>query len=574
MSPATADSPQLLEVFDLRLLARRDGAQPDEAEELRLLVDALAQRERLAASVVGSPRVARRSLDVRGGQARFSYTLEARLPARAAERLVASGRARQARPRGVTHRWALPASAAGAGRPPPVVVGAGPAGLFAALTLAEAGLRPCIIDRGEAVEGRARKVSQLYARGRLDPDSNVCFGEGGAGTFSDGKLYTRVGDARVDAVLRHLVRLGAPARILVDARPHLGTDRLIGLLRAMRRRLLELGATFRFGTKVVGLQVRRGRAAGVQLADGQVVEACEVVMATGHSADGIWRLLANLGLPLQARPFAVGFRVEHPQALIGALRYGDAAPHLPSADYRLAYNELRGGAAGDAAGGASRDDARGVWSFCMCPGGVVVPTPTADDGLCLNGMSHASRAGHFANSALVVGVTPQELAGWGFEGLFAGHDFARQAERAAFDAGGGAFVAPACRLTDFLAGRPSAPLGRTSYRRGLRPHSLEGLYPPAVTAALRRALREFNRQIRGFVSDEAVLIGVETRTASPIRVPRGDDHQAVGMPGLYPAGEGMGYGGGIVSAAVDGIRVAESMLTQAGARCSCARLPA
>jgi uncharacterized FAD-dependent dehydrogenase len=495
-------------------------------------------------------RVVQRALDARHRPPRHVYAVELALEPVLATRLTRARRVEPAKRLSYT-RLRLPRPPDG---PRPVVVGAGPAGLFAALTLAEAGWPPILLERGKAVEERARDVSRLYREGVLDADSNVCYGEGGAGTFSDGKLYTRVGDARVRLVMEALVARGADPDILVDNRPHLGTDRLVELMRSFRAHLAGLGVELRFGEALADVEVEDGVLAAFRLRSGARLEARAAVLATGHSAREVWERLQAAGLPLEARPFAVGFRVEHPQGLIDEIRYGRGTAHegLPAADYRLTYNEEAG-------------DRRGVYSFCMCPGGVVVTTPTRPEELCINGMSHASRAGRYANSALVVTVGLPDFAPHASRGVFAGAAFQEAAERAAYLAGGGAYVAPAARLTDFAAGRVSQDLPATSYRRGLAPADLGTLYPSEVVAALRRALGDFDRKMRGFLTSEAKLIGVETRTASPIRVPRGDDLQALGARGLFPAGEGMGYGGGIVSAAVDGMRAAEALLSSVGA---------
>lgn len=441
-------------------------------------------------------------------------------------------------------------------RPRPVVIGAGPAGLFAAHALAVAGARPLVLERGKPVERRSRDVSKLYSSGQLNGESNVCYGEGGAGTYSDGKLYTRVGDPRVQRVMKLLVDAGAKPDILFENRPHIGTDKLVKILKHMRETLNDLGGEIRFDSRVTEFLIRDQKIAGITLSDGEKIESDRVILATGHSAREMWHLLDRHGLPLECRSFAVGFRIEHPQMLIDLARYGEPSRKgvLPAADYSLTHNE------------GKTPDARGVWSFCMCPGGVVVTTPTQEGELCINGMSHASRSGRYANSALVVSVGPNDFAEAGFNGRFAGVDFQLQAERRAYELGGGAFVAPAVRVSDFVAGRVSSSLPETSYRRRLVPADLLGIYPSVVNVALKRALSKFDRKLRGFITEEAKLIGVETRTASPIRLPRDKDGNAVGCWGLYPAGEGMGYGGGIVSAAVDGIRAAEHLLLALGAR--------
>lgn len=495
-----------------------------------------------------SVAVLQRALDARKRPPRFVYTVTAEVPNKFGESFI---RRRKAVPFKPTERYRYRLGKAPDG-PRPVVVGAGPAGLFAALTLAEAGLPPILIERGQAVDERSRTVSRLYQKGELNTDSNVCYGEGGAGTYSDGKLYTRVGDARVDRVLELLVERGADPFIRINNRPHLGTDKLVRLMSNIHEHLESLGCELRYNTAIEDFVIDDGALTALILRDGERIDASQVILATGHSAREIWHKLDGHGLPLECRPFAVGFRVEHPQALVDHVRYGQPSERgfLPAADYRLTYNE----------------DDRGVWSFCMCPGGVVVTTPTHPNELCINGMSHASRSGKYANSALVVSVTPADFERSGYTGKFAGVDFQLEAERKAYVAGGGDYVAPASRVDDFIAGRVSTDLPESSYRRGLNPADLTTLYPGDVIDALKRAIQRFDRTMPGFITNEAKLIGVETRTSAPVRVPRGDDMQALGARGLYPAGEGMGYGGGIVSAAVDGIRAAEAVLEHAGAR--------
>lgn len=515
----------------------------------------IADRLRVPAGSLSDIVVRRRAMDARRKPPHYVVTVDVTMPATQAQRLLQAGKAEEP-PHKPIMRWRMRHVPDG---PRPVVIGAGPAGLFAALTLAEAGYAPIIFERGKPVDTRVKDVSKLYSQGILNPESNVCYGEGGAGTFSDGKLYTRVNDERVQRVLEILVAQGARPDILVNARPHVGTDKLVDLLRALRAHLIQLGATFHFDSAVTDLTLTHGQIRSITLASGETIDATRVILATGHSARHVWEVLHRAGIALEARPFAVGFRIEHPQPLIDSIRYGDAATRydLPAADYRLTYNEPHGAQ-------------RGVYSFCMCPGGVVVTTPTTQDALCINGMSHASRSGRYANSALVVTVNPHDFAAHATgtpvrDTLFAGVQFQESVEQHAYRMGGGAFRAPASRVTDFLAGRASSDVGPTSYRRGLQAADLTQLYPDDVITALQNAIRSFDRTMRGFITQEATLIGVETRTASPIRVPRGQDLQCVGAQGLYPAGEGMGYGGGIVSAAVDGIRTAEALLQAAGA---------
>lgn len=446
-----------------------------------------------------------------------------------------------------------------------VVIGAGPSGLFCAHRLASSGVKTTLLDRGQPVEVRGRDVSGLMHRGDLKEDSNICFGEGGAGTWSDGKLYTRVSDHRGRHVLETIVDLGGPEDILVKGKPHLGTDRLVRLCKSFRKRLLSEGCEVRFGAFVKALKVKdyqgRRRITGVELRDGEIIEADRVVLAVGHSAREIYHHLVDLDVFLEPKPFAVGFRVEHRQELINSIQYGKYSNEsdLPSADYRLATNF---------GAGPSR---RGIYSFCMCPGGQIVPSHTLPEGICVNGMSHASRKGHWANSALVVTVRPEDFGPWADVpeargGILAGMAFQHAAEREAFKLGGGGFVAPAQRLTDFKASRPSKDVRKTTYKTGIAPADLSSTYPDFVIDNLKAALPEFEKKMKGFLTDDALLIGVETRTSAPVCIRRDDDTlQSVSVDFLYPCGEGAGYGGGIVSAAIDGLRVAEQVLEELSA---------
>ncbi len=398
---------------------------------------------------------------------------------------------------------------------------------------------------------RGRDIGAL-AQGVLDPDSNYCFGEGGAGTYSDGKLYTRSHEhGRVRDVLELLVLHGAPASILTDARPHIGSDRLPRVVSRIRERLEAAGVGFRFGARLAGLVTERraGRPSvcGARLADGCELAADRVVLATGHSARDVYDLLTRLGVGLASKPFAVGVRIEHPQALIDGIQYGRAAghPRLSAATYRV----------------ATQVNGRGVYSFCMCPGGFVVPAATELDGLVTNGMSLAARDSPYANSGIVVSVESADLHG-GAGGKHAGGlELQRRLEQLAFSAGGGAFRAPATRLTDFVAGRASTTLPANSYAPGLVATDVGEVLDagwPGLGARLRQAAREFDARLRGYLTDEAVVIGAETRTSSPVRVIRDPATlQSPDLGGLYPCGEGAGYAGGIMSSAVDGMRVAE-----------------
>jgi len=497
-------------------------------------------------------KIVKRSIDARGRRApRFVHVVDVEVATRAVDRDHPPSGARLAPAPRVTERRRVHPDAAR-----PIVIGMGPCGLFAALQLAEAGLRPILIDRGKPVETRAKDVGRLMGKGILDHDSNLCFGEGGAGTWSDGKLYTRVGGPLVSEVLASLVSFGAPERILVDGRPHLGTDRLVALLKSMRAGLVELGCELVFDARVVGFEKNVDTITGVRLLDGRVIHGSHVVLAVGHSARDLYRLMSYERVAMVPKPFAVGFRIEHPQALIDEAQYGAWATHedLPAANYELATRVQDG----------PRE--RGVYSFCMCPGGSVVPTPTDDGELCINGMSHAARSGHNANSAIVVTVEPSDLASFAEDDsetskTLAGMTFQRHVEATAWTLGGGAFVAPAQRASDFLAETPSADSRRSSYRRGTRATDLAPCYPAWINDALRHALHDFEKRLPGYTSRDATLLGVETRTSAPVTVTRDIvTLQSTTHPRLYPAGEGAGYGGGIVSAAIDGLRVAHAIL--------------
>ncbi len=432
----------------------------------------------------------------------------------------------------------------------PVVIGSGPCGLFAGLLLAQMGFKPIILERGKAVRERTQDTWGLWRKKVLNPESNVQFGEGGAGTFSDGKLYSQIKDPRHLArkVLDEFVKAGAPEEIAYVSKPHIGTFRLVGMVERMRETITALGGEIRFQSRVEEIEIAGsgdGRRVGaVVLADGERIAARHVVLAVGHSARDTFHMLHARGVFLEAKPFSLGFRIEHPQSLIDRARWGKAAGHplLGAADYKLVHHCSNG---------------RSVYSFCMCPGGTVVAATSETGCVVTNGMSQYSRNERNANAGIVVGITPADYPG----GPLAGIEYQRRWEAAAFSAGGGDYCAPAQRVVDFLADRASTALGSVlpSYTPGVKPANLRDCLPDYAIAAIREALPAFDKTIPGFAMDDAVLTGVETRTSSPLRMRRNEHFQSINTRGLYPAGEGAGYAGGIMSAAVDGIEVAEAL---------------
>jgi uncharacterized FAD-dependent dehydrogenase len=484
-------------------------------------------------------RVLRRSLDARKGRP-LGHNLR-----------IALGQPGEVIEGDAVDRAAAPALAWPAGRPKPrvVIIGSGPAGAFAALRLAQAGVPSTVLERGKAVQPRRHDLAQLQ-RGHLDPSSNYCFGEGGAGTYSDGKLYTRSKDrAGVAQVLADLVSFGAPDDITVESRPHVGSNRLPKVLTALRTHLATLGVVYRFETEANGLRLRAGQVAAVTLAGGDEVAADVVVLAVGHSARPVYEWLLRAGVPIERKGLAVGVRVEHPQPVIDRLQYGQAAGHpdLPPAFYELKAD------GGD----------RTIYSFCMCPGGWIVPAATEADGVVVNGMSLSRRDSPFANSGLVVEIRADDF-GPASAGVLAGVEFQRRIEQAAFRAGGGGFVAPAERLTDFLARKSTSSLPATSYHPGIVAGALTEIFPALVVESLRNGLATLTRRLPGFLHPDAVLIAAETRTSAPVRLPRDPvTLESPGVGGLYPVGEGAGYAGGIVSAALDGARAAAAICARA-----------
>jgi uncharacterized FAD-dependent dehydrogenase len=515
-----------------------------------------AVRDRLGAEAwsLEDMRVFRRAVDARKRRAVvFSYTVDITLADAGAAARVATRLGARPTP-DLAYRFVAQAPPNLSRRP--IVIGAGPCGLFAALVLAQMGFRPLILERGRVVRERTKDTWGLWRRGVLDPASNVQFGEGGAGTFSDGKLYSQIKDPHHlgRKVLEEFVSAGAPPEILTEAHPHIGTFRLVTMVESLRASIEGLGGEYRFGAKVADFLIDRaedggGQLRGVVLETGETIAADHVVLAVGHSARETFATLETRGVRMDAKPFSIGVRIEHPQSLIDRNRWGDFAGHpkLGAAEYKLVHH-----CTGDGA-----QAGRTVYSFCMCPGGTVVAATSEPGRVVTNGMSQYSRNERNANSGLVVGITPADYPG----GTLSGVAFQRHWESRAFAAGGGTYAAPVQRVGDFLAGQPSTKLGSVtpSYRPGVTPTDLSLCLPDFAIAALREALPAFARQIDGYAMEDAVMTGVETRTSAPVRTTRGADYQSLNTRGLYPAGEGAGYAGGILSAGVDGIKVAEAV---------------
>ncbi|MDO8436835.1 MAG: NAD(P)/FAD-dependent oxidoreductase [Nitrosomonadaceae bacterium] len=517
------------------------------------LTAAILQRLGITADELAGFSIARRGYDARKrGTVSFVYTLDAELKDAAAEaailqRLQADGRVSTTPD--ISYRFVARATQSSAVQSRPVIIGTGPCGLFAGLILAQMGFRPILLERGKAVRERTKDTFGLWRQGQLNPESNVQFGEGGAGTFSDGKLHSQIKDPKHYGrkVLMEFVKAGAPPEILYVSKPHIGTFRLVSMLEKMRATITSLGGEIRFQSRVDDIEIEKGQVRGVMLAGGEHITTDHVVLAVGHSARDTFRMLYDRGVYVEAKPFSVGLRIEHPQSLIDRCRFGDNAgnPLLGAADYKLVHHCANG---------------RSVYSFCMCPGGTVVAAASEPGRVVTNGMSQYSRNERNANSGIVVGVTPVDYPGHPLAGIA----FQRQWEERAFDLGGRNYQAPVQRLGDFLAGRPSTALGTVipSYTPGVQWCDLSSALPDYAVAAIREALPAFDRQIKGFAMYDAVLTGVETRTSAPIRIKRGENYQSLNTAGLYPAGEGAGYAGGILSAAVDGIKVAEALALQ------------
>jgi hypothetical protein len=506
---------------------------------------AICSRLQIAAEDLSGFTVARRGYDARKRtDIFFIYTLDVEVSNEAALLDRLNGAPHITRAPDTHYQFVAQAPAGLEERP--VIIGLGPCGLLAGLLLAQMGFRPIILERGKAVRERTKDTWGLWRQSKLNPESNVQFGEGGAGTFSDGKLHTQIKDPKHHGrkVLDEFVKAGAPEEILYVSKPHIGTFRLVSMVEKMRAEIESLGGEIRFQSQMADLLIEDGQTVGVLLANGERLASRHVILAIGHSARDTFERVYQRGVYIEAKPFSIGFRIEHPQALIDQCRFGPYAghPQLGAADYKLVHHASNG---------------RSVYSFCMCPGGQVVAATSEPGRVVTNGMSQYSRAERNANSGIVVGITPEDYPG----GPLAGIEFQRQWESRAFELGGGNYFAPGQRVGDFLAGRPSTQLGSVvpSYQPGVTPTDLATALPDYCIAAIREALPAFAKKLRGFDMADAVLTGVETRTSSPIRIKRGDDYQSLNTRGLYPAGEGAGYAGGIMSAAIDGIEVAEAV---------------
>ncbi|MDR0415186.1 MAG: FAD-dependent monooxygenase [Prevotellaceae bacterium] len=513
---------------------------PEAAANSDYLRRAAAQALHLAEGDVGVVQLVRRSVDARHGKALLQLRLN----------VYRRGEQPPAAPARFDYRNV-------AGKPPVIIVGAGPAGLFAALKLLEKGLKPVILERGKCVKERKRDIARLARERIVDPNSNLCFGEGGAGAYSDGKLYTRSGKrGSVAHILQQLVQHGANPDILVEAHPHVGSDMLPGIVANIRQTICSCGGEYHFGVRVVGVTVKNGVATGVVDERGARYEGIAVALATGHSACDVYEMLGRQQLAIESKPFALGVRVEHPQYLINEIQYHGKgySPLLPAAAYSL----------------VAQVEGRGVFSFCMCPGGMIVPSATAPGELVVNGMSGSRRSSPYANAGVVAQVNLADYARYEEYGALAGLRFRQEVEWAMFAAGGAAQAAPAQRLTDFVSGRVSASLGKTSYTPGVTSAPLHALLPGFVSRSLRRAFVEFGKKMRGYLTGEAMLLAVESRTSSPVRIPRNPQTlQHIGVANLYPCGEGAGYAGGITSSAIDGVCCAERIVRQAEENLSC-----
>ena len=498
-----------------------------------------AQLLRVSNSTIRKVKIVRRSIDARKKpDVKYNYTIDVQVNGNE-EKILRNSRCKKASIAPWTGYKVKPIKNLVAKRP--VVIGFGPAGMFAALVLAMSGARPIVLERGEDAESRHEKVQKFWQTGELDPRSNVQFGEGGAGTFSDGKLNTGVNNPRIPWVLEQFVLAGAAEEIMYDAKPHVGTDVLLHVVQHIRNKIISLGGEVRFNAQVTNLKIEKDRLTGVEVNGTETIDCDHCILAIGHSARDTFRMLHNMGLPMEPKAFSMGVRIEHTQTMVDMSQYGQISPDLPPADYKLVSHQ---------------EDAT-IYTFCMCPGGYVVAAASEEGGVVTNGMSFSDRAGENANSAVLVTVQPKDFP---YPGALGGVQWQREIEEKAYRISGG-YRAPAQRFGDFLEGKASTEQGsvRPTYLPGVHWCDLHEVLPPIITENLKKGIVDLDKRLKGFASDDAVLTGPETRSSSPVRIVRDAENKTV-LPGLYPAGEGAGYAGGIMSAAVDGMEAAEAVL--------------